>query len=96
MSELQFHPENPNHFFTCSSLGELWHWDAASQLHSQPLNAAQDRSAGGLNYNERLNVTALASPLYLPLNSLHVAGESVITTCDNEAAYIITKPLSVL
>uniref|UniRef100_A0A8D8LR84 Nucleoporin Nup43 n=1 Tax=Cacopsylla melanoneura TaxID=428564 RepID=A0A8D8LR84_9HEMI len=88
VSELQFHPENPNHFFTCSSLGELWHWDMKQDSSLQQWC--------GDTLNERLNVTALAEPLYLPLNSLDVVAESVITTCDNEATYIISKPLSLL
>ncbi|KAI5741072.1 hypothetical protein M8J76_010083 [Diaphorina citri] len=89
VSELQFHPENPNHFFTCSTLGELWHWDMKQ-------DTATLHQWRGDTLNERLNVTALAEPLYLPLNSLDVVAESVITTCDNEATYIISKPLSVL
>lgn len=26
VSELQFHPERPEHLFTCSINGEIWHW----------------------------------------------------------------------
>lgn len=27
--EVHFHPSNPDHLFTCSEDGSLWHWDAS-------------------------------------------------------------------
>ncbi|XP_049645349.1 nucleoporin Nup43 [Suncus etruscus] len=29
MWEVHFHPSNPDHLFTCSEDGSLWHWDAS-------------------------------------------------------------------
>uniref|UniRef100_A0A8C9M869 Nucleoporin 43 n=1 Tax=Panthera tigris altaica TaxID=74533 RepID=A0A8C9M869_PANTA len=28
--EVHFHPSNPDHLFTCSEDGSLWHWDAST------------------------------------------------------------------
>ncbi|CAG5120320.1 unnamed protein product, partial [Candidula unifasciata] len=36
MWEVKFHPHNPNHLFTCSDDGSLWHWDG-SAFTSDPL-----------------------------------------------------------
>ncbi|NP_001016144.1 nucleoporin Nup43 [Xenopus tropicalis] len=30
MWEVHFHPSNPDHLFTCSEDGSLWHWDASA------------------------------------------------------------------
>lgn len=36
MWEVHFHPSNPNHLFTCSEDGSLWHWDASSDISEKP------------------------------------------------------------
>ena len=28
--EVKFHPNNPDHLFSCSEDGSAWHWDASS------------------------------------------------------------------
>ncbi|PNI86804.1 NUP43 isoform 6 [Pan troglodytes] len=30
--EVHFHPSNPEHLFTCSEDGSLWHWDASTDV----------------------------------------------------------------
>uniref|UniRef100_A0A7N4NZB6 Nucleoporin 43 n=1 Tax=Sarcophilus harrisii TaxID=9305 RepID=A0A7N4NZB6_SARHA len=30
--EVHFHPSNPDHLFTCSEDGSLWHWDASTEV----------------------------------------------------------------
>ncbi|XP_053148200.1 nucleoporin Nup43 isoform X2 [Hemicordylus capensis] len=30
--EVHFHPSNPDHLFTCSEDGSLWHWDASTNV----------------------------------------------------------------
>ncbi|XP_050642313.1 LOW QUALITY PROTEIN: nucleoporin Nup43-like [Macaca thibetana thibetana] len=32
MWEVHFHPSNPDHLFTCSEDGSLWHWDASTDV----------------------------------------------------------------
>ncbi|XP_033075368.1 nucleoporin Nup43-like [Trachypithecus francoisi] len=32
MWDVHFHPSNPDHLFTCSEDGSLWHWDASTDV----------------------------------------------------------------
>lgn len=34
--EVHFHPAKPDHIFTCSEDGSLWHWDASTELADRP------------------------------------------------------------
>uniref|UniRef100_A0A8C8VN28 Nucleoporin 43 n=1 Tax=Pelusios castaneus TaxID=367368 RepID=A0A8C8VN28_9SAUR len=34
--EVHFHPSNPDHLFTCSEDGSLWHWDASMEVSEKP------------------------------------------------------------
>ncbi|KAG8444465.1 hypothetical protein GDO86_009586 [Hymenochirus boettgeri] len=36
MWEVHFHPSNPDHLFTCSEDGSLWHWDASAEIAEKP------------------------------------------------------------
>ncbi|KAM4694525.1 nucleoporin Nup43 [Discoglossus pictus] len=36
MWEVHFHPSNPDHLFTCSEDGSLWHWDASADITEKP------------------------------------------------------------
>uniref|UniRef100_A0A8C4WKV4 Nucleoporin 43 n=1 Tax=Gopherus evgoodei TaxID=1825980 RepID=A0A8C4WKV4_9SAUR len=36
MWEVHFHPSNPDHLFTCSEDGSLWHWDTSSDVSEKP------------------------------------------------------------
>ncbi|NXN91523.1 NUP43 protein, partial [Rhinopomastus cyanomelas] len=36
MWEVHFHPSNPDHLFTCSEDGSLWHWDASADVTEKP------------------------------------------------------------
>uniref|UniRef100_A0A8C8SG56 Nucleoporin 43 n=1 Tax=Pelusios castaneus TaxID=367368 RepID=A0A8C8SG56_9SAUR len=36
MWEVHFHPSNPDHLFTCSEDGSLWHWDASMEVSEKP------------------------------------------------------------
>lgn len=36
MWEVKFHPNYPNHLFTCSEDGSLWHWDASTNTSAYP------------------------------------------------------------
>ncbi|XP_054110489.1 nucleoporin Nup43 isoform X1 [Callithrix jacchus] len=37
MWEVHFHPSNPDHLFTCSEDGSLWHWDASTDVPEKSL-----------------------------------------------------------
>ena len=32
--EVKFHPNNPDHLFTCSEDGSVWHWDGTTVAQS--------------------------------------------------------------
>lgn len=32
VSEMVFHPLHPEHLFTCSSSGQLWHWNTVKNI----------------------------------------------------------------
>lgn len=36
MWEVHFHPSKPDHLFTCSEDGSLWHWDASAEVMERP------------------------------------------------------------
>ncbi|XP_005043931.1 PREDICTED: nucleoporin Nup43 [Ficedula albicollis] len=36
MWEVHFHPSDPDHLFTCSEDGSLWHWDTSTNVSEKP------------------------------------------------------------
>lgn len=36
MWEVHFHPSDPDHLFTCSEDGSLWHWDTSTSVSEKP------------------------------------------------------------
>ncbi|XP_064913537.1 nucleoporin Nup43 isoform X1 [Columba livia] len=36
MWEVHFHPSKPDHLFTCSEDGSLWHWDTSTDVSEKP------------------------------------------------------------
>ncbi len=34
VNEVQFHPQQPEHFFSCSENGDVWHWNGANVASS--------------------------------------------------------------
>nr|CAD7405277.1 unnamed protein product [Timema poppensis] len=39
VTELHFHPERPEHLFTCSLSGEFWHWNTTSVVRSSQVSS---------------------------------------------------------
>lgn len=98
VTELMFHPERPEHLFSCSANGQLWHWDSSKLTHSTIQFSATDipenlEDTGcpwmSKNVKNRITVYSLIQNLYLPINSLDVQQDSVVCGCDNEAIYLI-------
>ncbi|XP_030053921.1 nucleoporin Nup43 [Microcaecilia unicolor] len=69
MWEVHFHPSNPDHLFTCSENGSLWHWNASSDMAEKPSflqlggrNTTLSRSTlGQSNINQSLMSAWLSS-----------------------------------
>ncbi|KFW76951.1 Nucleoporin Nup43, partial [Manacus vitellinus] len=52
MWEVHFHPSNPDHLFTCSEDGSLWHWDSSTNVSEKPSFLHQGgRSTTYLSHN---------------------------------------------
>ena len=81
--ELQFHPDRPEHVFSCSSSGEVWHWDTSSMSRSDENPWLSTDAA-----KHRLEVFTLMPQLHKPINSLDVNKNKVVCGCDNEAVYV--------
>lgn len=105
VSEMIFHPDRPDHLFSCSSNGESWHWDTSSVSRSG--RPGQNMSWTGIDplQNEnpwlntdavkhRLNVVPLMPTLHKGVNSVDVNKDKVVVGCDNEAVYVISDVLN--
>jgi len=104
ISEVKFHPDQPDHIFTCSQGGELWHWNGSS-IRTAPASASitgAGLSIDNLNstsspwlsseaVKHKVETTSLVSKQPLPINSLDVLGHSVLFGGDNEAFYILNN-----
>ncbi|KAK7586061.1 hypothetical protein V9T40_003937 [Parthenolecanium corni] len=98
VSELMFHPERPEHLFSCSTNGQLWHWDSSklshttiSQFAGESSDLLEDTGCPWMSRNvkNRITVYSLIQNLHLPINSLDILQNSVVCGCDNEAMYLI-------
>ncbi|XP_065203661.1 nucleoporin Nup43 [Planococcus citri] len=104
VNELVFHPDRPEHLYSCSSNGQLWHWDSSKLNHSYipqfGVNESKNISDNGeetgcpwmsKNLKNRITVYSVIQNLHLPVNSLDVSGNFIVCGCDNEAVYLINE-----
>lgn len=102
VNELAFHPDRPEHLYSCSSNGQLWHWDSSKLNHSyipqfgvnETRNISDDAEETGCpwmskNLKNRITVFSVIQNLHLPVNSLDVSSNFIVCGCDNEAMYLI-------
>eukprot|EP00088_Acartia_fossae_P045734 TRINITY_DN4928_c0_g1_i1.p1 TRINITY_DN4928_c0_g1~~TRINITY_DN4928_c0_g1_i1.p1 ORF type:complete len:350 (-),score=88.49 TRINITY_DN4928_c0_g1_i1:159-1208(-) len=103
VSEVKFHPDQPDHIFTCSQGGELWHWNGAS-IRTAGVHVSAMNGSGSLDttsspwlsseaVKHKVETTSLISQQPLPINSIDVLGHSVLFGGDNEAFYILNNIL---
>ena len=88
ISEVVFHPSQPDHVFTCSQAGDLCHWNSSGLSRDSSLSHV----SAWLSYEavkHRVETHSLVSRQPLPLNSLDVLGDSVVFGGDNEAFYVL-------
>jgi len=106
ISEVQFHPDQPDHIFTCSQGGELWHWNGTSIKNSASttnITLTTNNSLDNINntspwlsseaVRHKVETNSLVSKQPLPINSVDVLGQSVLFGGDNEAFYILRNVL---
>ncbi|VVD02469.1 unnamed protein product [Leptidea sinapis] len=83
VTEMQFHPENPNKLLTTSLSGDLWDWDMQSLTKRSPENYVPLEEKGSMN------VTSIISGLHKAINTLHCDKGRIVCGADNEAVYLI-------
>lgn len=102
ISEVKFHPDLPDHIFTCSQGGELLHWNGASvKAHSTASHLTSGDHAALDNLNSispwlssetvkhKVETNSLVSRQPLPINTLDIMGHSLVFGGDNEAFYVL-------
>lgn len=101
--EMKLHPLSPNHLFTCSMDGMIWHWDS-STLASTPISTSLvKRPTGGAPSDvinpwlacgaskHHLEICSLIPSSHKPINSLDILQDVLLCGSDNEAFYIISN-----
>ncbi|CAD5112614.1 DgyrCDS1827 [Dimorphilus gyrociliatus] len=86
--DIQYHQSQPDHLFTCSSDGEIWHWDASNIQNSQDSQALSTPWLACDTAKRRIEITNLWQSYQLPINCLNVVNNSLIAGSDNEALAI--------
>jgi len=102
--EIRFHPLFPNHLFTCSMDGMIWHWDSSALANPAVMST---RVTGRRSVADTSNVTsspwvACGASKHLeicsllpssnkPINSLDIHDDVLVCGSDNEAFYIISN-----
>ncbi|KAK2575703.1 hypothetical protein KPH14_012093 [Odynerus spinipes] len=88
VSEIMFHPDRPENLFTCSTSGELWHWNNA-QNSKLRLDSTDTHWLNTIGTNSNVNVTSLCCVMHKPINSIDIDKTTLLFGCDNEAMYIV-------
>uniref|UniRef100_A0A8C5PXX6 Nucleoporin 43 n=1 Tax=Leptobrachium leishanense TaxID=445787 RepID=A0A8C5PXX6_9ANUR len=104
MWEVHFHPSKPDHLFTCSEDGSLWHWDASAEVAEKPSflggrntshisrsTIASTNAWLSSDHTKNLEITNLLSSSTLSVNSLDVLGDYLVCGSDAEAIYVTKK-----
>ncbi|KAK9872710.1 hypothetical protein WA026_018844 [Henosepilachna vigintioctopunctata] len=94
--EIQFHPDYPDHLFSSSSSGEIWHWSVKPKLSADYVFdnlAGKDKNMvwfASDAFKNKLEVFTLMDKLHKPINTFDVNQARVLCGCDNEAIYLIS------
>lgn len=88
VTEMQFHPENPNKLVTASVSGEIWDWNMDAMTKSSRAPDSQ-LALMPLDDKNAMNVNALMPSLHKSINTLHCDRDRILYGADNEAVYLI-------
>nr|ACO15127.1 Nucleoporin Nup43 [Caligus clemensi] len=104
VSEIHFHHQSPDHIFSCSQNGDIFHWDASAVTRANLISFGNTNNNSNEIYKgvtspwlsseaikHRVETTSLMSKQYLPINSLDALGSSLLFGGDNEAIYIFSS-----
>ncbi|XP_063773588.1 nucleoporin Nup43 [Pseudophryne corroboree] len=99
MWEVHFHPSKPDHLFTCSEDGSLWHWDASTEvlerqsfLHGGRGTSHLSRSTAGQNVSQSLMTTWLSNDPtkgHLEINNLLPSSTLSVNSLDVLGDYLV-------
>ncbi|XP_023945153.2 nucleoporin Nup43 [Bicyclus anynana] len=83
ITEMQFHPENPNKLITSSVSGEVWDWsmETLTKKAQEDCVPLEDKTA--------MNVNTLMPVLHKAVNTLHCDRGRILCGADNEAVYLL-------
>ncbi|XP_055887410.1 nucleoporin Nup43-like isoform X2 [Biomphalaria glabrata] len=105
MWEVKFHPHNPNHLFTCSDDGSLWHWDGSSTDPVSSFTGTKGKDStrqGGAivspwlsleTSRHKLDISSLLPNKSLPVNSLDIDTSTLLCGTDSETIYSVHLPM---
>ncbi|XP_041975011.1 nucleoporin Nup43 isoform X1 [Aricia agestis] len=83
VTEMEFHPENPNKMLSSSVSGEVWEWNMEN-LTKKGVDEFMP-----LEDKNTMNVNALMPILHKAINTLHCDKGRILCGADNEAVYLI-------
>ncbi|KAL4713925.1 hypothetical protein ACJJTC_015579 [Scirpophaga incertulas] len=89
VTEMQFHPENPQKLLTCSVSGEVWDWNMQAMTKSTMGTEHQITTWMPLEDQNAMRVNSLMPVLHKPINTLHCNKGKILCGADNEAIYLI-------
>ncbi len=95
----------PEHFFSCSEGGDVWHWNGASASKGASANFGNQFSSSSTSnpvssssnwfaneaVKHRVETTPLLPPQFLAVNALDAAGRNLVVAGDNEAVYVLAN-----
>lgn len=96
--EVHFHEQQPDHLFSCSQNGDVWHWNGSNVLkNTSSVFSGNQQSTNVKNciwlnsdmVKNRVDTKPLMAKQALPVNSMSLLGSSVLVAGDSEAIFII-------
>lgn len=90
LTELAFHPLEPDHLFSCSYGGRLLQWSSKKSYMCRNDPGDLEYSNFWINTDKvktRLSVNDVIKPIYSPINSLDIQKQQLVCGADNEAVY---------
>jgi len=96
VSEVHFHEQQPDHMFTCSQSGDVWHWNGSSVSRTTTSGVFSTNSVQNIWLNSelvknRVDTKPMMAKQNLPVNSMSIHGSSVLVAGDSEAIFVIPE-----
>jgi len=96
VSEVHFHEQQPDHMFSCSQSGDVWHWNGSNVAKNSSTTSGVFNTSSVQNIwlnselvKNRVDTKPLMAKQALPVNSMSIHGSSVLVAGDSEAIFVI-------